>query len=50
MVDPAFLADAAKRKFEVNPATGKELEAVVARTIATPAEALVTLKKILASP
>jgi tripartite-type tricarboxylate transporter receptor subunit TctC len=48
MADPTFLADAAKRKFEVNPATGKELQSIVARTIATPAEALVKLKKILA--
>ncbi len=48
MADPEFLADAKKRSFEVNPATGPELEAVVARTIATPAEALTRLKSILA--
>jgi tripartite-type tricarboxylate transporter receptor subunit TctC len=48
VADPGFLADAKKRNFEVNPATGQELEAVVARTVATPAEALVRLKQILA--
>jgi tripartite-type tricarboxylate transporter receptor subunit TctC len=48
MSDPEFLADARKRGFEVNPATGAELESVVARTIATPAEAVAKLKKILA--
>ncbi len=49
MADPEFLADAKKRAFEVNPATGQELEAVVARTIATPPQALVRLKDILGS-
>ena len=50
MADPDFLADAQKRGFEVDPATGKELEGIVGRTIATPAEALQRLTKILASP
>jgi hypothetical protein len=50
MADPAFRAEAAKRGFEVNPGTGKELEEIVGRTIATPADALVRLKKILGSP
>jgi tripartite-type tricarboxylate transporter receptor subunit TctC len=48
MVDPEFLADAKKRGFEVDPAAGQELEAIVGRTIATPAEALTRLKNILA--
>ncbi|MCC6890438.1 MAG: hypothetical protein IT536_18080 [Hyphomicrobiales bacterium] len=48
MSDPEFLADAKKRGFEVDPATGEELEAIVARTIATPAAALIRLKAILA--
>jgi tripartite-type tricarboxylate transporter receptor subunit TctC len=50
VADPAFRAEAAKRGFEVNPGTGKELEEIVGRTVATPADALVRLKKILASP
>jgi tripartite-type tricarboxylate transporter receptor subunit TctC len=49
MVDPEFLADAHKRGFEINPATGQELEAIVGRTIATPADALTRLKNILAT-
>jgi tripartite-type tricarboxylate transporter receptor subunit TctC len=47
VADPEFLADAKKRNFEVDPATGQDLEALVARTIATPPDALVRLKKIL---
>lgn len=49
MRDPEFLAEAQKRGFEVNPATGQELESIVGRTIATPADALVRLKSILAT-
>jgi hypothetical protein len=49
MADPEYLAEARKRGFETNSATGQELEAIVSRTIATPAEALVRLKNILES-
>jgi len=49
MADPDYLAEAKKRGFETNSATGPELEAIVARTIATPAEALTRLKNILES-
>jgi tripartite-type tricarboxylate transporter receptor subunit TctC len=47
IADPEFVAEAQKRGLEINPATGAELEAVVARTVATPPEALTTLKNIL---
>jgi tripartite-type tricarboxylate transporter receptor subunit TctC len=50
LADPDFLADAQKRGLDVTPASGKELEDIVNRTVATPASALVTLKKLLASP
>jgi tripartite-type tricarboxylate transporter receptor subunit TctC len=50
MADPEFLAEAKKRGFEINPATGQELEAIVARTMSTPASALVRLKQILGTP
>jgi tripartite-type tricarboxylate transporter receptor subunit TctC len=50
MADPEFLAEAEKRGFEINPATGKELEAVVARTVATPPDAIQKLQQILAGP
>lgn len=47
IVDPEFLADAKKRGLEITPASGKELEGIVGRTVSTPAEALVTLKKLI---
>src|SRR5215475_6656279 len=47
VVDPEFRAEAEKRGLDVTPATGQALEAIVNRTIDTPAAALVTLKKIL---
>jgi tripartite-type tricarboxylate transporter receptor subunit TctC len=50
MADAEFLADAKKRGYEINPGTGQELETIVTRTLATPAEALGRLKQILATP
>jgi len=47
IADPEFLADAQKRGLEITPASGKELEEVVGRTLSTPGEALVTLKKLI---
>ncbi len=47
VADPDFLADAARRGLEITPASGRELEEIVGRTIATPASALVTLKKLI---
>jgi len=47
VADPDFLADAARRGLEITPASGRELEEIVVRTIATPASALVTLKKLI---
>src|SRR5262245_884003 len=47
VADAEFRAEAEKRGLDVTPARGEELEAIVNRTIDTPAEALVTLKKIL---
>jgi len=49
IADPDFLADAQKRGLEINPASGRELAEIVNRTIATPAEALARLKKLIAS-
>jgi tripartite-type tricarboxylate transporter receptor subunit TctC len=47
VADPEFLADAGKRGLEITPASGRELDEIVGRTIATPASALVTLKKLI---
>jgi tripartite-type tricarboxylate transporter receptor subunit TctC len=48
--DPEFRADAQKRGLELVPASGRELEEIVERTIATPAEALTKLKQIIETP
>jgi tripartite-type tricarboxylate transporter receptor subunit TctC len=37
MKDPAFLADAAKRKFEINPVDGEQVQALVREIYQTPA-------------
>src|SRR5215813_6618558 len=50
VADPEFRAEAAKRGLDVTPASGEKLEAIVNRTITTPAEALATLKTILGIP
>jgi hypothetical protein len=47
VADSEFLADAHKRGLEITPASGRELEEVVNRTVATPPEALLTLKKLI---
>jgi tripartite-type tricarboxylate transporter receptor subunit TctC len=47
VADPEFLADAHKRGLEITPASGRELDEIVGRTIATPVSALVTLKKLI---
>src|SRR5205823_3937939 len=47
VADPEFLAEAQKRGLEINPASGRELEEIVGRTVATPTSALVTLKKLI---
>jgi tripartite-type tricarboxylate transporter receptor subunit TctC len=36
MKDPAFLVDAKKLEFEINPTTGDELSAIVKQIYATP--------------
>jgi tripartite-type tricarboxylate transporter receptor subunit TctC len=45
--DSEFRDDARKRGLDVTPASGEALTAIIERTIATPTEALVTLKTIL---
>src|SRR5439155_10806758 len=46
--DAEFRADAQKRGLDVTPARGEALAALLQRPLATPPEALVTLKSILA--
>jgi hypothetical protein len=45
--DPEFLADARKRGLEIVSGSGEEVQAVVARTVATPPEAIRRVKAIL---
>lgn len=47
MKDPEFLADAGKLHLEIVPGSGADIEKVVARTLATPPEAVARLKAIL---
>jgi tripartite-type tricarboxylate transporter receptor subunit TctC len=50
IADPGFRADAQKRGLDLASASGKELEGIVERTIATPPEALTKLKQIIETP
>jgi tripartite-type tricarboxylate transporter receptor subunit TctC len=45
--DPAFVAEAKKRKMEIEYVSGEELEKIMKNASDTPAEALARLKKIL---
>jgi hypothetical protein len=45
--DPAFLADAAKRKIVVDPVSGEHMQAVVAKAFATPKALIAKFKKMV---
>jgi tripartite-type tricarboxylate transporter receptor subunit TctC len=47
MKDPEFLADIEKRKFELDPTSGEELEKIVKEVMAQPPETIARLKKLL---
>jgi tripartite-type tricarboxylate transporter receptor subunit TctC len=49
MQDPQFLADAARLGLEIIPGRGEDMQEVVARTLATPPEAIKQVKAILDS-
>ena len=46
--DPAFLEDVKKKKFELEPISGEELEVIVKEAMTQPPETIARLKKILA--
>jgi tripartite-type tricarboxylate transporter receptor subunit TctC len=46
--DPAFLDDVKKKKFELDPTTGDELEVIVREIMTQPPETIARLKKLLA--
>jgi tripartite-type tricarboxylate transporter receptor subunit TctC len=47
MKDPEFLADLNKRKFELDPTTGEELEKIVKEAMSQPPDTIARLKKLL---
>ena len=49
MTDPLFLADAAKRQFELDPKSGTEVSALVAKIAATPPAVVARVKAILSA-
>src|SRR5215510_6075429 len=50
MKDPAFLAEAAKLQFEVDPLTGEEVQALVGELAATPREIVARVRSALEAP
>jgi len=50
MKDPAFLAEAAKLQFEVDPLTGGQVQALVAQLATTPREVVARVRTALEAP
>ena len=50
MKDPAFLAAAAKRKLDIQPLSGTEVQKIVAEAVATPATVVEIAKRATAKP
>jgi tripartite-type tricarboxylate transporter receptor subunit TctC len=50
MKDPAFVAEAAKLQFDVDPLTGGEVQALVAQLAATPREVVARVRAALEAP
>jgi hypothetical protein len=46
--DPAFLEDIKKKKFELDPISGEELEVIVKEVMTQPPEIIERLKRLLA--
>ena len=49
MKDPAYLADAKKRRLDVDPLTGEQIEALISEVYKTPKAVVERVKKILAN-
>jgi hypothetical protein len=47
MSDPALIADAQKRKWDLDPLTGEELEATAKEIMVQPPEVIERMKKLL---
>ena len=47
MIDPAFIADANRLQFDVDPLTGEQVQALVAELAATPREVVARVRAAL---
>ena len=47
MQDPAFLAEAKKRKLEINPSSGEEMDALIKQIMVQPPAVIERMKKLL---
>jgi tripartite-type tricarboxylate transporter receptor subunit TctC len=47
MTDPAFIADAARLQFDVDPLTGEQVQALVGELAATPREVVARVRAAL---
>jgi tripartite-type tricarboxylate transporter receptor subunit TctC len=47
MKDPEFLADTKRKKLEMNPTTGEEVEALTKEVMSQPKEVIEKLKKLM---
>ena len=47
MKDPEFLAEAKKRKLEINPTSGEEMDALIKEVMSQPPETIERMKKLL---
>ena len=47
MIDPAFLAEAKKRKLEINPTSGEEMDTLIKEVMVQPPEIIERMKKLL---
>jgi tripartite-type tricarboxylate transporter receptor subunit TctC len=50
MADPAFVADATKLQFDVDPLTGEQVQALVGELAATPREVVMRVRASLEAP
>jgi tripartite-type tricarboxylate transporter receptor subunit TctC len=47
MADPEFLAEIKKRRYELEPVSGEEVEALAKEALAQPAEVIERMKKLM---
>ena len=50
MKDPAFVAEAAKLRYDIDPLTGEQVQALVAQLSSTPREVVARVRAALETP